>query len=192
MLFRSGESCVASGSCESGNCENGKCSSLPIDTDSDGVPDSKDNCPQKPNADQKDSNGNGFGDVCDPTTPKSIVISVKSGNVAVAADTKVTVSNDYYIIATITPQKDLTSHLVLTKVTYDDNQVTYFADKKPVLKAGSTETVKFSHTVLPEMQGKKFKVEVLIWSDWLSDISDTKTTWTNFEIKPESGSYDIQ
>jgi hypothetical protein len=35
------------------------------DTDSDGVIDSIDNCPLQANADQKDSNGNGIGDVCD-------------------------------------------------------------------------------------------------------------------------------
>ena len=33
--------------CADGDCENGKCSSLPIDTDSDGVPDAVDFCPTK-------------------------------------------------------------------------------------------------------------------------------------------------
>lgn len=35
------------------------------DVDADGVPDCVDNCPTKPNADQRDSNGNGSGDACD-------------------------------------------------------------------------------------------------------------------------------
>jgi hypothetical protein len=35
------------------------------DTDSDGVSDSKDNCPLDSNADQLDSDGDGVGDVCD-------------------------------------------------------------------------------------------------------------------------------
>lgn len=35
------------------------------DTDTDGVVDGIDNCPLQANADQKDSNGNGIGDVCD-------------------------------------------------------------------------------------------------------------------------------
>ena len=35
------------------------------DTDNDGVIDLTDNCPLQANADQKDSNGNGVGDVCD-------------------------------------------------------------------------------------------------------------------------------
>ena len=39
----------------------------PTDTDKDGVPDSEDNCPDTPNADQADGNGNGVGDVCDET-----------------------------------------------------------------------------------------------------------------------------
>jgi hypothetical protein len=36
------------------------------DGDSDGVPDTMDNCPTEPNADQADLNGDAAGDVCDP------------------------------------------------------------------------------------------------------------------------------
>jgi hypothetical protein len=35
------------------------------DKDGDTIPDSKDNCPNNPNKDQKDSNKNGIGDACD-------------------------------------------------------------------------------------------------------------------------------
>jgi peptidoglycan/xylan/chitin deacetylase (PgdA/CDA1 family) len=37
------------------------------DTDNDGVPDAVDNCPNTPNADQADADGDGQGDVCDAT-----------------------------------------------------------------------------------------------------------------------------
>ena len=37
----------------------------PPDKDKDNVPDFRDNCPNDPNPDQKDSDGNGKGDVCD-------------------------------------------------------------------------------------------------------------------------------
>lgn len=37
-----------------------------VDTDGDGVPDDTDNCVTTPNADQTDTDGDGFGDACDP------------------------------------------------------------------------------------------------------------------------------
>ena len=40
------------------------------DRDGDGVPDSSDNCPDKPNANQADSDDDGIGDVCDTTDNK--------------------------------------------------------------------------------------------------------------------------
>ncbi|MBI5478281.1 MAG: PKD domain-containing protein [Deltaproteobacteria bacterium] len=39
----------------------------PTDTDQDGIPDVRDNCPAAPNPDQKDSDLDGKGDACDPT-----------------------------------------------------------------------------------------------------------------------------
>jgi hypothetical protein len=41
------------------------CDTAAGDTDSDGVCDDVDNCPVAANADQKDSDGDGVGDVCD-------------------------------------------------------------------------------------------------------------------------------
>ena len=41
------------------------CTGYKLDDDSDGVANPIDNCPQVSNSDQKDSDGDGFGDVCD-------------------------------------------------------------------------------------------------------------------------------
>lgn len=41
-------------------------SAVPTDLDGDGVVDDKDNCPAVPNADQKNTDGDAFGDACDP------------------------------------------------------------------------------------------------------------------------------
>jgi hypothetical protein len=47
----------------------GNCGAFPpTDTDSDGVPDATDNCPNTPNASQTDTDGDGLGDACDPLT----------------------------------------------------------------------------------------------------------------------------
>jgi hypothetical protein len=39
---------------------------IDLDCDADGVPLPLDNCPEQPNADQADADGNGVGDVCEP------------------------------------------------------------------------------------------------------------------------------
>jgi len=41
------------------------CTVAIVDTDKDGIPDSRDNCPKVANPDQKDTDGDGIGDACD-------------------------------------------------------------------------------------------------------------------------------
>ena len=43
----------------------------PLDSDNDGIPDSRDNCPNTTNADQRDSDGDGVGDACEDSTSPS-------------------------------------------------------------------------------------------------------------------------
>jgi hypothetical protein len=44
----------------------GKCTFAPVDSDGDGVTDNVDNCPAAPNPDQLNTDGDAFGNVCDP------------------------------------------------------------------------------------------------------------------------------
>ncbi|MFK8015002.1 MAG: NF038122 family metalloprotease [Gammaproteobacteria bacterium] len=48
----------------------------PLDSDEDGVLDSADNCTDEPNADQRDTNGDGYGNVCDADLNNDGVINV--------------------------------------------------------------------------------------------------------------------
>ncbi len=60
----------------------------PDTTDSDGdtVPDSQDNCPIHPNADQADLNGDDVGDVCECSGPDSIYGDVNTDGSVAGAD----------------------------------------------------------------------------------------------------------
>ena len=42
-----------------------------VDADDDGVPDNQDNCINKPNADQRDTDGDGYGNICDADLDQS-------------------------------------------------------------------------------------------------------------------------
>jgi hypothetical protein len=47
----------------------------PADTDGDGVPDPMDNCSMVPNASQRDSNNDGFGNDCDPDFDGNLIVN---------------------------------------------------------------------------------------------------------------------
>jgi hypothetical protein len=47
----------------------------PADTDDDGIDDSDDNCTKLANADQRDSNGDGYGNLCDPDLDNNGIVN---------------------------------------------------------------------------------------------------------------------
>jgi len=63
------------------------------DIDGDGVPDREDNCPNVPNSDQADSDGNGDGDLCDPFDPNAGFIDFDNDGVVDQIDNCVAVFN---------------------------------------------------------------------------------------------------
>ncbi|NQV91442.1 hypothetical protein HQ489_03120 [Candidatus Woesearchaeota archaeon] len=57
-----------------------------LDSDKDGIPDDVDNCPFTFNPDQKDTDGDGKGDACDPVGPQGEGITIISVPVTTATD----------------------------------------------------------------------------------------------------------
>lgn len=49
---------------------------IPLDVDEDQIPDDKDNCPSVANPDQKDTNANTIGDVCDDTDYDGVINNI--------------------------------------------------------------------------------------------------------------------
>ena len=47
------------------------------DTDNDGVADAADNCTDITNADQRDTNGDGYGNACDPDLTGDLVVNAQ-------------------------------------------------------------------------------------------------------------------
>jgi hypothetical protein len=50
------------------------------DTDGDGIPDNVDNCSAVPNANQRDTNGDGFGNMCDPDLNNDGIVNINDLN----------------------------------------------------------------------------------------------------------------
>ena len=48
---------------------------MAADTDGDGLFDNEDNCTLVPNADQRDTDGDGFGNICDPDFDNNGVVN---------------------------------------------------------------------------------------------------------------------
>jgi len=65
------------------------------DPDNDGIFDPADNCPTTYNPDQKDSDGDGLGDVCDPTVIQlsSFTATPKTGEIILAWSTEAEIDN---------------------------------------------------------------------------------------------------
>ena len=69
-----------------------------LDADGDGVPSASDNCPDTPNADQADADGDGFGDACDlPGIITGTVLDEVTGLGIEGAQIGAHGSEDYYV-----------------------------------------------------------------------------------------------
>ena len=57
----------------------------PTDQDGDGIPDARDNCPEIPNPDQRDTDGDGIGNACDPDFDEDGLVTTSWGVISPAA-----------------------------------------------------------------------------------------------------------
>jgi hypothetical protein len=83
LVSAQASSACANGAIDAGTCtlclnglpdtSEGRCLSLQEDSDADGIPNEKDNCPHRRNARQYDYDGDGEGDACDYVTHKKCV-----------------------------------------------------------------------------------------------------------------------
>lgn len=99
-----GSQCGGPDTCQAGVCTPGAGGA---DGDGDGIIDCLDNCPDDPNADQSDVDGDGTGDVCDPDDgPQKIIRARMSGDTSLVADNgKIVAKGDFVALA---PAEQLT------------------------------------------------------------------------------------
>ncbi|MBI2668446.1 hypothetical protein HYX14_01255 [Candidatus Woesearchaeota archaeon] len=117
--------------------------------------------------------------VCSKIKPVKIEL-MKQG----AAVSTVSASNTYNIKITVTPSVDLPAHLIISTVSYGAEQRSQLFERKPVLKAGTSETIEFAHA-LPGDLKQDVAVKAFVWNSWPSEF----VTWSSLldaaEVKYE-------
>jgi len=96
-----------------------KWSTEPIDTDKDGIPDAEDNCPTTSNPDQKDSNNDGIGDVCDSQTAR-VTINTLNPWILSSTDSSITDQQARTITIPVTYNQVGGGHWIRVKVSNVD------------------------------------------------------------------------
>ena len=97
-----------------------------------------------------------------------VKVEVFSSTGILSLGSMVNAGQKYTIRITVTPQRDLSTHLILAKVDYGVKTGTIFSNFQPALVENGEEVVEFTTTAQLDTTIRNMNVEAFVWNNWLS------------------------
>ncbi|MBI3626651.1 PKD domain-containing protein [Candidatus Uhrbacteria bacterium] len=148
------------------------------DSDGDGITDDKDNCPLAANADQRDSDANGVGDVCEPPPPPPPPSASTFGSDSTSTTTQPTVTNT----APSTPSKTIVQERNLFPIAADKVGKTADKSSKPAV---TEKLVIKDEAVASKFEPEPVKIEntdINPTDDWKVAMDYSQLDWNVYKF----------